>query len=128
MPYTLTYEDRLDYLYITVTGENTYDTINRYLSEVHDLCVRLNRLNILIVENLTGPSLTTMSIYDLVTSRSLQTARDIGRIAYVDANPAHDARNLAFAENVAVNRSVNIRIFKSVDVAEKWLVDQLTRK
>jgi hypothetical protein len=128
MPYTLSFEDRHDYLYVSVTGDNTYDTINRYLSEVHDLCVRLKRLNLLVVENLSGPSLSTMSIFDLVTSRSLQTARDIGRIAYVDANPDHDARNLAFAENVAVNRNVNIRIFSTVAAAEEWLLSHLYKK
>ena len=39
MAYTLDAKKRGSYLYITVTGENSPDTVMAYLSEIHDLCI-----------------------------------------------------------------------------------------
>jgi hypothetical protein len=57
MSYTLNVEPKSSYLYITVTGENSYDNIVRYLSEVRDMCRKYECSNVLVVENLAGPSL-----------------------------------------------------------------------
>lgn len=42
-------------------------------------------------------------------------------MAFVDGNPRHDAANMQFAENVAVNRGVNVRVFPDVAAAREWL-------
>jgi hypothetical protein len=42
----------------------------------------------------------------------------------VDINPAHNKNEMAFAENVAVNRGVNVQIFTTIHAAERWLEKQ----
>jgi hypothetical protein len=121
MSYTMQVEPRSTYLYITVTGENSFETVSQYLTEIHDWCLKHNCPNVLLVENLSGPGLRTSSIYELVSGKSTQAARVVGRIAYVDINPAHDLGEMKFAENVAVNRGISVRVFATVQEAEAWL-------
>ena len=121
MAYILNFEHRGSYLYITVTGENTPDNIIHYLSEVRDLCEQYKVLDVLIVENLGGPSLDTFSIFDIILKVSEQTTKSVRNIAYVDINPEHNPDEMVFAENVAVNRGINVRIFSSIQAAEQWL-------
>ena len=71
MSYTLHVEPRSTYLYMTVTGENSSETVNRYLAEIHDWCLQNDCPNILLVENLTGPGLHTSNIYELVAGEEL---------------------------------------------------------
>jgi hypothetical protein len=124
MSYILNFERRSSYLYITVTGENSYDNVLQYLSEVRDLCEQYKCTDVLIVENLGGPSLDTFSIFDIISKVSEQTIRVVKNIAYVDINPAHNVDEMAFAENVAVNRGVNVQIFSDIYRAEQWLEKQ----
>lgn len=121
MSYIFNFEHRGSYLYITVTGENTPDNVIHYLSEVRDLCEQYEVLDVLIVENLGGPSLDTFSIFDIILKVSEQTTKLVSNIAYVDINPEHNPGEMVFAENVAVNRGINVRIFSSIQVAEQWL-------
>jgi hypothetical protein len=121
MSYILNFEHRGSYLYITVTGENTPDNVMHYLSEVRDLCEQYKVLDVLIVENLGGPSLDTFSIFDIILKVSEQTSQLVRNIAYVDINPEHNPGKMVFAENVAVNRGINVRIFSSIQAAEQWL-------
>ena len=124
MSYTLNTESRGAYLYITVTGENSLETVRDYLSEVHEICLRYQCPDVLIVENLSGPSLNTLVIYDLVSRKSAQAAHVIGRMAYVDINPEHNFKAMEFAEDVAVNRGVMVRVFSNIPEAEQWLLSQ----
>jgi hypothetical protein len=122
MPYVLNVESKSSYLYITVIGENSYDNVARYLSEVRDMCAKYECPNVLIAENLVGPSLNIGRIYDLVSTASTQTSPVVRKIAYVDINPEHIANAMKFAENVAVNRDVFVRVFSTIHAAEEWLV------
>ena len=120
MSYSLNVEPRSMYLF-SVTGENSVDTVSHYLSEIHDWCLQHNCPNVLLVENLSGPGLRTSSIYELVSGKSAQSERVVGRMAYVDINPAHDLGEMKFAENVAVNRGISVQVFATVQEAEAWL-------
>ncbi len=124
MAYILNAELRSSYLYITVTGENTYDNVVSYLSEVRDKCMQYKCPNVLIVENLVGPGLDTFNIYDLISKVHEQTLQMVRKIAYVDINPAHNADAMKFAENVAVNLGVFVRVFLTIPAAEQWMVKQ----
>ncbi|MGD0878618.1 MAG: hypothetical protein ABSA01_10785 [Anaerolineales bacterium] len=124
MSYNLQFEPRSTYVYITVTGENSVDTVNGYLAEVHEWCLQHKYPNVLIVENLTGPGLGTYSIFDLVSRKSAAATQVLGRLAYVDINPEHDPKDMEFAEDVAVNRGIPVRIFATVREAEVWLESQ----
>jgi hypothetical protein len=46
-------------------------------------------------------------------------------IAFVDTNPEHDAARMRFAETVAVNRGVRLRVFPTVGEAEKWIQEEV---
>ena len=128
MSYTLNVEQRSNYLYITVTGDNTVDSVQGYLAEVRDLCLQYKCPNVLLVENLAGPGLDTFHIYDLVSRNSPQTVPLIGRIAFVDINPAHNPKNMEFAEDVAVNRGVTVKVFSTLKEAEEWLGQEVNPK
>ncbi len=121
MPYTLNVEQRSNYLYITVTGDNSYDTVRSYLSEVRSKCLQYDFPNVLIAENLAGPSLDIFSIYELVSRNSEQALPVIGKLAIVDINPAHKLEDMEFAENVAVNRGLTVKAFATIQSAEEWL-------
>jgi hypothetical protein len=46
------------------------------------------------------------------------------KIAFVDVNPNHDQGLMKFAETVAVNRGVQVRVFRNVPAAEQWLTSE----
>jgi hypothetical protein len=45
----------------------------------------------------------------------------IRAIEFVDTQPDHSAQKMDFAEDVAVNRRVNVRRFDAVPAAQAWL-------
>jgi hypothetical protein len=121
--YQLTIEKKPGYLHFRVTGPNSLETVRGYLSEVYQACTESVYSSILIEENLTGRGLGLLDIFEVVTERSEKTWPHIRRIAYVDLNPEHSAPDMKFAENVAVNRGVNVHVFSNVRDAEAWLVE-----
>jgi hypothetical protein len=120
-PYHLTIEHRGDYLHATVVGERTSGNALRFLQESYAACVEHGVPNLLLEMNLTGPSLGTYDIYHVITHRSPDGAR-LRRIAYVEGS-LDDLEQARFAETVAVNRAVNVRLFVDVAEAAHWLVD-----
>jgi hypothetical protein len=124
MSYNLQFEPRSKYVYVTVTGENSVESVNGYLAEVHAWCRQHKCPNVLIVENLAGPGLGTYSIFELVSRKSAGASQVVGRLAYVDINPEHDPKAMGFAEYVAVNRGIPVRIFATVQEAQNWLESQ----
>jgi hypothetical protein len=124
VPYILNFERRGSYLYVAVTGENSPENIIHYLAEVRDLCDRYKCTDVLIAENLEGPGLDKFSIFDIISKVSEQTIKVVTNIAYVDINPAHNKDEMVFAETVAVNRGVNVQIFKTIHAAERWMEKQ----
>jgi hypothetical protein len=90
-------------------------------------CRRLGCKVLLVEEYLRGPSLGVLDIFSMVAEGSSKGAgRELQCIAYVDTNPEHDTGKMRFAETVAVNRGVSIRVFPTVNAAEKWLQEQLS--
>ena len=124
MSYILRVENKGEYLHITVTGDNTPENVANYLSEVHNKCVEHHCPNVLIEENLRGPSLGTGVIYNIVSEAGNQVWPVVQRIAYVDVNSEHSMEAMQFAETVAVNRAVNVKLFSRALDAEKWLEEQ----
>ena len=123
------YEFRLSrkdgYLHVRVSGENSPETVAKYLKQLYEECRKTGCPNVLIEENLEGAGMDVGEIFGVVSEGSRTVWPVLQKIAYVDVNPQHDLRNMKFAETVAVNRSVNIRVFAAVQDAENWLVQQL---
>jgi hypothetical protein len=119
--YALSVENKGKYLYVTATGDNVPENVARYLSEVRDACAEHDCPNVLIEENLRGPSLAPSIIFTIIAEAATRAWPVVQRIAYIDTNPAHQTETLQFAETVAVNRGVNIRFFSRGSEAEQCL-------
>lgn len=121
MPYDLKVVPKSSYLHATVEGDNSLANIQHYLLEVKHSCELHNCRKVLIEENLQGPTIGTFDIFEIVTKLSQDAAQAKLKIAYVDVNREHDMNAMHFAESVARNRSVNVRMFSNIREAEEWL-------
>ena len=121
MSYTINFIFKKDHLHARIKGENTAENILHYLRDINDACKQHACTRVLIEENLTGPSIGTLDIFRIVNQASQNTSPVIHKIAYVDVNPEHDFKGMQFAETVAQNRGVYIRLFREVKSAEEWL-------
>jgi hypothetical protein len=119
LSFQLTIEEQSTYLHARATGSLTPENALRVLAEVHAACVKLGRSEVLLELALEGPSLDMASIF-MVISRSSAEGRMLRRIAYVDTStrPPEKAK---FAETVAVNRGVNVRLFQDLESARQWM-------
>jgi len=121
MSYTVELEDRPGYLHARVTGVNSREAVIGYTHDIHKACVERGCHALLIEENLSGPSIDMSSIFQVAADRSRQALGMLNWIAYVDVNEEHDRSRMKFAEDVAVGRGANMRLFDSVADAERWL-------
>jgi hypothetical protein len=126
MPYAFSAELKNGYLHVQVTGENSPDTIRRYLGDVVQVCAREGCPNVLIEENLAGPRLGIGDVFSIVSEKSADFRPALRLVAYVDVN-ATSAASMRFAETVAVNRGATISVFGTVADAETWLRKKLAR-
>ncbi len=110
-----------DYLHAIVTGDNTPADVAAYLGQVRKICAESGLSKVLIEENLAGPRLDTVDVYDVVVAASADVAPAIRQVAFVDTNPEHDFANIKFGETVAVNRGVNAKVFRDVPSAVEWI-------
>ncbi len=121
--YELTIEVCPDYLHASVTGDRTGANALRFLKDAYAACVENEKSRLLLEMRLTGSRLGTLGIYRVVSDRSADGAK-LRRIAYVEA-PLDDVEAARFAETVAVNRAVNVRLFTNVSEAARWLEDDV---
>lgn len=121
MSYAFSVDAKPSYLHVRVTGDNTSENVRRYLLDVLGAGKTHACSRILIEENLTGPSLDTMEVFSLAAQGSIEAAPTITAIAYVDTNPGHDRQLLRFAESVALNRGLLVKMFATVALAAEWL-------
>ena len=125
MTYSLSIEHKRTHLHAVVTGENTRHNVLRYMADVMRECEAADCWYVLVEERLEGPRLGTMDVFDIASQRGQPLGSTIKGIAYVDVNAEGDL--MKFAEDVAVNRGYPVRMFASVEDAEKWLVQRVDR-
>jgi hypothetical protein len=125
MHYSIELQDKPGYLHAKVTGVNSREAVVEYTHDVHRACVERGHRAVLIEENLSGPSIDLSSIFQVVADRARQAVGVLQWIAYVDVNEEHDRPRMKFAEDVAVSRGANMRVFASVTEAERWLETEL---
>jgi hypothetical protein len=121
MDYAFRIEPKDGYLHLRVSGDNTPETVMRYIREIYEVCLQSGCPNVLVEENLVGAGMTLTEIFEIVSEGSRQVWPVVQRVAFVDANPKHEPRNMKFAETAAVNRSINMVVFATVAEAEAWL-------
>jgi len=125
MEYDFRVTPKNGYLHAVIVGDNTPETVQRYLRQIYESCASSRCPNILVEENLNGLGLDLGDIFGVVAEGSRSVWPVVQRMAYVDVNRHHDLKNMRFAETVAVNRSVNVRVFADVPAAENWLRQQV---
>jgi len=125
MPASVDIKEKQGYLHVTVTGENTPENVLDYLMVVRAACVQRRCLAVLIEENLTGPGLSITKIFDVISKASQGARPALTVMAYVDMNSEHDHTRMKFAEDVAVNLGISVRVFDNLRDAELWLRDTL---
>lgn len=93
----------------------------RFLTDAFDACTKSGHSALLLEFSLAGPSLDSSTIFDVVAQRTAIAAK-LRKIAYVDrANFGRNPEKMKFAETVAMNRGVNVRLFHDLDAAHTWL-------
>jgi hypothetical protein len=117
--YQLALEPRASYLHFTVTGENSRETVTAYMEEVVRECVARGCSRVLIEERLIGPRLGTVDVFQMVSAGSARFRGVLSAMAFVDVNAEDDL--MRFAEDVAVNRGMPVRVFRAVADATQWL-------
>ncbi len=116
------------YLQATVTGAHNAANALRFLTEAFDAISKSGDSSLLLEFNLAGPSLDSSSIFDVVAQRTAMAAK-LRRIAYVDhSGHGRDPSKMKFAETVALNRGVNVRLFHDLADAQRWLSEQPPRR
>jgi hypothetical protein len=118
--YKLDIIQKPSFLHAIVTGQNTKETVERYLQAVQRECMDRGCFSVLIEERLEGPRLGTFVVFDIASKGSKQAFGKMKAIAYVDVNAEGDLMH--FAETVAVNRGLPIAVFPTVAAAEAWLL------
>jgi len=119
MSYSLEIRERPGYLHFVVTGVNSREAVEGYLGAIAQECAQRGCTRILIEERLTGARLGTVEVFAIVSGRSTRVAAQFDRIAYVDVHA--EGNLMGFAEDVAVNRAVPVKLFATVVEAEQWL-------
>ena len=120
--YRISIEQRTQYLYVTVTGTSSVETIARYIADIREACVRLRVFKVLVLANLDGPGVSMLDLYKVVASGSDDSTGFGLRAAYVELNPIRSDANMQMAENVAHTRGIPIKTFRDVASAEAWLL------
>ena len=110
-----------DYLHIRVTGENTPEVAAAYLRDMLAVCIDHGCGVVLVEENLSGPPMDVMDVYQLASEIGEKARNVLRQVAYVDINPDHSLGLMRFAGDVAGGRGVNVRVFETVKEAERWL-------
>src|SRR5262245_2939732 len=125
MSYELTVQQRPGYVHAAATGERTPQNILRFLKEAYVACVNSGCPSLLLEMRFVGPRLSETSIFEVISDRVADGLK-LRKIAYVDNAPELSAA--FFAETVAMNRGVNVRLFPDVEAAEGWLTSAEVRK
>jgi hypothetical protein len=122
MDYKLTIKPKPSYLHFIVTGQNSRQTVTQYMQDILHECIARNCFRILIEERLEGPRLGMVDVFSIVSEESSSGIGIFKAIAYVDLNAENNL--MQFAETVAVNRSLPIKVFATVADAEQWLIKE----
>lgn len=121
MEYHLSLVPHPGYLHVSVTGTHSAENAARFLREVREACASQGVSAVLLEVKFSGPSLTTGSIFSVISQESAE-GKLFRKVAYVDASD-RDPAKIKFAETVALNRGVNVRLFASVEEAGRWLAE-----
>jgi hypothetical protein len=120
--YNLSFELRGEYLYAYVEGpEDSLEISRSFWFKILRKCREHNLRKVLVEENL-AENTSSAEAYNLVNEMATWGFGNI-LVAFVDRQLEHQKIN-RFGELVACNRGLRVRVFDSVNDAEKWLLSQ----
>lgn len=117
--YEMTIEVHPHFLHARARGDRTAENASRFLREAYEACVHAGVASLLLEMRFTGATLGTPKIFEVVAARSGEGMR-LKKVAYVDVTPGAPGKP-SFAETVARNRGVNVRLFPDIAAAARWL-------
>jgi hypothetical protein len=120
MGYEFTAERAPTYLHVTGSGEHTADNLRRFMRDTYRAAIEHDCDALLMELNFTGRSLDLVSIYSVITERSAEGSR-LKHIACVNRNAEHSDERADFAELAANRLGVNVRFFRSLEDARRYL-------
>jgi len=119
--YTLSFTHKPGYLHAIVTGLNSKENVMHYLEDVFRECKDRGCARLLVEERLEGPRIGTFDVFQIAAEGTDRVRGHFKAIAFVDVNARGDL--MKFAETVAVNRGLPVKVFSSVSDAEKWMME-----
>lgn len=118
--YTIEFENRPEYLYVYVEGdEDSLEITTQYWSEVLAECHKYNCQKVLIEENI-NQNVTASEMYEFAKDLPNMGFGSIV-VAFVDRQIEHHELN-RFGELVATNRGLQTKVFNNFNEAEQWLL------
>lgn len=120
--YQLTFEDRSSYLYIRLTGEDSFAASLSYWNKIADQVKLRGCERVLLHENLVGKVAETEMqdiIMDLLPSGLTEV-----QIAFYDENTDDKALNI-LGQTLAVEKGANVKIFPSLEDAKVWITEDV---
>lgn len=116
-PYNIKLEDRGEYLYALVGGENlSPDIAKLYWDEIAEECYRLEKNKIMIEKDfpkgVSAPEMLDMGVYvgNILAGK---------KIAFIDRFKHESVNELG--KKIARNRGVIMKLFTNAEDAETWL-------
>jgi hypothetical protein len=121
MSYDLKIEKKDDFLWVTATGrERTLEIVLAMARDILQACVE-NKVTLVLLDIRTLEGrLDMMDAYDL-PDKHFSKMRDRSVITHLAIVVDEFEESYRFFENVAVNRSYNLRIFSDSGEAVEWL-------
>ena len=100
-----------------VTNENSPATLASFLEGCIAICRRSGTRIALIEDRLSGKDVDLEGLFQIIGD-ACEGARDlVDLVCYVKTSPEHDPAMVRFAENIATNHRLNVRVCRSVDEA-----------
>ena len=117
--FSIRFEQRSGYLYVFVSGpRDDLGVSTRFWERVHAQAVDSENSRLLVEEDFPN-QLSTLELFE-IAKRTTEMFGYRFKIAHVDQN-ASDMELNRFAETVAANRGLHMRVFSTVGAAEEWL-------
>ena len=119
MAYSIIFIPETGYFPAVVSGMNSKETVEKYITNIRSECTARNCFKTLIEERLEGPRIDIMDVFAITDKGSRETVGFYEALAYVDVYTTGTL--MRFAETVGRNRGISISVFSSVADAEAWL-------
>lgn len=115
--YNLYFEPRNEYLFVKLTGKDSFEASRSYWRKIAEQVRKLELNRVLVHEALEG-DITEGEMFELIMEF---VPEGIGiRVALYDDNHENHELN-QLGELIARNRGAEIRIFQTLEDAEKWI-------